>query len=292
MIRNIDLVFRLLTLPFAMAAAQTWVLIAAIALSYLAVTWFDVDPSRLLIYCFVAVVAAGLAGALSHLGSKSMAVGALVLAGLLLWAAEPAFDRVLPKNDGYRVIADIPISLTLVETGRQTVAVGFRNDSADWMEHVLVECRGTYLNGSPAERPWRKGISAGHWLPPGATVNERRVVNLMPNEAQRFDLPRTSCKIVQADFRISPPAVPSFIYVELPHSGIGTFSVTNHTQRTLTAIRFSCAQRGDLRVSVLTRPRFSEALSYELKPGGSLELVSEAMTTGYTDCGIYSVDAL
>lgn len=292
MIRNIDLVFRLLTLPFAVAAAQTWTLIAAIAVSYLAVSWVDVDLSRMLIYGFVAVVAAGLAGALSHLGSTGMALGVLVLAGYLLLAAEPAFERVLPKNEGYRVTANIPISLTSVMTATETIAVGLRNDSVDWMEHALVECRGTYLDGTPAERPWRKGISAGHWLPPGGTISERRIVNLMPNEAQRYDLSRTNCRIFQADFRRTPLVAPSFTFAMLPKSGLLKFSITNDTPSVLTAVRFSCAQSGDIRVTFLTRPLFHESLDYRLQPGSSMELVSERMFTEVHDCLIYSVDAL
>lgn len=289
MIRNIDIVFRQLALPFHIAVARFWTLLAVIAIGYIAVAWLDVEPVRIVIYGFVALAVVGFAVSAQQWGSGSLAGGIIITALIGVVMMEPVFDRVLPKNPTYEVTTAIPVDFRFRLTG-ETVMAEAINRGPYWLEHAGVACQGYYGNGKPVEQPWTTAIAGFFWLPPGESTGERRLSLSIP-KAHRYDLTRTQCKIVAARFRQSPAVVPSFSVAHLRGSGLARFHVVNDTRATFTAVRFTCMQGQGIRVAFRTSPMFQKSQDCLLKPGGTIDLVSDRIFTELNACLIYSVDA-
>ena len=285
-----DIVFRLLALPFHLAVAQFWMLLAIFSLGYLAVTWFDVHPVRIVFYGFIALAAGGLAVRASQFGSMPLAFGFMGAAVIGMYLLEPVFQTTLPKNPAYRISQAFPLDFHFEMRGNKAVGSAV-NHSRDWFENALVECQGFYRDGNPVEQPWRKSIGGFSWLPPGETTGPRELFQ-RTYDAERYDLSRTRCRVAHADFREAPEALPTFTYSVLPDTGHVRFRVTNDTALTLTAMRFSCMQDNDFRVTFLTKPMFQAALDFKLEPDDTIELISERMSAEIRECLINSVDAL
>ncbi|WP_062208437.1 hypothetical protein [Aureimonas sp. AU12] len=289
MIRNIDIVFRLLALPFHIAVARFWTVLAVIAIGYVAVTWLNVEPVRIVIYGFVALAVVGFAVSAQQWDSGSLAGGIVITALIGVVMMEPVFDRVLPKNPTYEVTTAIPVDFRFRLTG-ETVMAEAINRSHDWLEHARVACQGYYGNGEPVEQPWMTAVAGFFWLPPGEGTGERRL-SLSIRDTYRYDLARTQCQIAEARFRQSPVVVPSFSVEQISGSGLARFHVINDTSTAFTAVRFTCQQGQGVRATFTTSPMLQKSQDYLLKPGGTIDLVSDRMFTKLESCRIYSVDS-
>lgn len=289
MIRNIDIVFRQLALPFHIAVAQFWTLLAVIAVACVAVAWFDINPVRIVIYGFVALALVGLVVSARQWGSGGLAGGITVTAVIGMIMMEPVFQRVLPKNLAYELTSAVPVDFRFRMVGKIVIGEAV-NRSQDWLEHARVACQGYYDNGEPVEKPWMSAVAGFFWLPPGEGTGERRL-SISIRDAHRYDLSRTRCRIDEARFRQSPPEVPSFSVEHVHGTGIARFHVTNDTGMAFTAVRFTCQQGQGVRVAFTTSPMFQKSQDYLLKPGRTIDLMSDRMFIELSACLIYSVDA-
>jgi hypothetical protein len=244
---------------------------------------------RVVFYGFIALVAVGLAVRAGQFGSTPLAFGIMGAAIFGMVLMEPVFQRVLPKNLGYELTTSIPVDFRFRIIG-DTVIGKAVNRSRDWLEHAGVACQGYYGNGEPVEQPWMTAIAGFFWLPPGEGTGERRLSLSVP-EAHRYDLARTQCEIVAAQFRQSPAVVPSFSVEHLRGSGLARFHVVNDTRTAFTAVRFTCQQGQGVRVTFTTSPMFQKSQGYLLMPGDTIDLVSYRIFTELAACRIYSVDS-
>lgn len=81
------------------------------------------EPARLLIWDFGALVAMSWAGRLEHLRSSGAAVGIVVVAVIGLSLVEPSFDWAMPKNERVRPTVSIPLTLRITTTCRGMMVI-------------------------------------------------------------------------------------------------------------------------------------------------------------------------
>ncbi|MEF2554340.1 hypothetical protein VQ042_23995 [Aurantimonas sp. A2-1-M11] len=289
--RNADLVLRVLAFPIVMAITQLRVLGLVGGTAFLLLAHTDVEPVRIIIYGFVAVAAIMLATALSHFGGGLLGGVVIVVAVIVMWKSEVIFDRVIPTSDRIHLTENIPVSIRHSVSG-DAIVVSIINNSSDWLEATGVVCQGYFADGSPMERPWTKTVSWGHWLAPGEEIERAQIASVYPDDPSRYDLDRTTCRVVHADFRRMPAFIPSIEFEPQSGSGHSLFHVTNDNSVTICRLWFSCIGSNRFRESISTRPAYSEELDYQIEPGGTLTLMTSDARYGLTSCRVYAVKML
>ncbi|MCB8837029.1 hypothetical protein [Aurantimonas sp. VKM B-3413] len=289
--RNAKLVFQFLALPIVLAIAEFQLLSLIGGGAILVLTFTDVEPLRVLTYSVMAFTAFMLATAFRHLGSNILATAVIIMGIVCAWKSEVLLSRVIPASESYRLTSDIPIALTQ-SLYQRTIYVSLVNNSSDYLEMAGIACHGFYADGSPVEGEWTRTVAGGHWQAPGERIVDAMAQEFYPDEAPRYDVSRTRCRVSFADFRRMAEAVPSFRFDDQSMRGHFLFHVTDDTPVTFTRLWFSCITGHGRREAIPTKPAYSADLDYKLVPGATLTLMASEFRSEMRDCRIYAVKTL